>query len=394
MVLSLVTWSTALYLALDVKHPPAFSLPTRVVLPTATATLTASPPATATPTPTVTGTFTPTMTATSTATATPTLSTRVLAIQAVMPGVYVAPTLTPFPFGITLLPAPPQPIEPLPDATRQPPPYEGWISFESDHPNVIYATPWEARQVVEASQGQYHRTMDGASSVSFAFEGEGLRIRYVAARNMGIFQIVVDGVVIDTIDAYALELSYPGTQVYILTRGAHWLELRGTGQRNTASEGQVIGLDAIQIYRGSATTLILPPPVDTSVPTMQPQPAAGIQLVAAPPTVQPTITALPPAVVNISLVIAYDENGNRAVDPAEGVSGISVRVVEVGTNRVISQAFTDSRGFAQLQVVTSAQARLVVPYFSEVWDIPNSRRGGNVGFTLLLTPGNQPGLIP
>ena len=94
------------------------------------------------------------------------------------------------------------------------------------------------------------------------------------------------------------------------------------------------------------------------------------------------------------VVIAYDENGNRAVDPAEGVSGISVRVVEVGTNRVIAQAFTDSSGFAQLQVVTSAQSRVVVPYFGKVWQLPNSRRGGNVRFTLLLTPGNQPGLIP
>ena len=98
--------------------------------------------------------------------------------------------------------------------------------------------------------------------------------------------------------------------------------------------------------------------------------------------------------MTISVVIAYDENGNRAVDPAEGVSGISVRVVEVGTNRVIAQAFTDSSGFAQLQVVTSAQARVVVPYFGKVWPLPNSRRGGNVRFTLLLTPGNQPGLIP
>ena len=46
-----------------------------------------------------------------------------------------------------------------------------------------------------------------------------------------------------------------------------------------------------------------------------------------------------------------------------------------------------------MQVVTSAQARVVVPYFSKVWEIANSRRG-NMRFTLLLTPGNQPGLIP
>jgi hypothetical protein len=49
-----------------------------------------------------------------------------------------------------------------------------------------------------------------------------------------------------------------------------------------------------------------------------------VELVSAPPTVQPTTTPIPPALVTVSVVIAYDENSNRAVDPAEGVSGISV----------------------------------------------------------------------
>jgi hypothetical protein len=75
------------------------------------------------------------------------------------------------------------------------------------------------------------------------------------------------------------------------------------------------------------------------------------------------------------------------------VDGFWLRVVEVGTNRVIAQAFTDAQGFAQLQVVTSAQARVVVPYFGKVWEVSRGR-GGQANFTLLLQPGNQPGLIP
>ncbi|MBZ0297727.1 MAG: hypothetical protein K8L99_34545 [Anaerolineae bacterium] len=71
---------------------------------------------------------------------------------------------------------------------------------------------------------------------------------------------------------------------------------------------------------------------------------------------QPTTTPIAPGLLTISVVIAYDENGNHDVDPAEGVSGISVRAVEVGTNRVIAQAFTDSQGYAQLQVVTGSSA--------------------------------------
>lgn len=398
LALCLMTW--ALAFALLSKHQTTVAvLPTLFVLPTLTATdvptHTAMPTQTSTPSDTLSPTATASATATFTPTLTPTLAVRLLEMQAVMPGVYVPPMPTNFPTGTILLPAPPQPVEPMPDATHEAPPYEGWYSFESDHPLVQYSSPWQARQVLQASQGQYHRSENTSSTVTFHFEGEGLRIRYVAARNMGMFDIIVDGVLVDTVDAYATELSYPGTQVYFVGAGAHTLTIRSSQNKNPASEGYVIGLDAIQVFRGSANTLIIPPLASSATPSPVPQPAAGIELVAAPPTIQPTTTPIAPGLLTVSVVIAYDENGNRDVDPAEGVSGISVRAVEVGTNRVIAQAFTDAQGYAQLQVVTSAEARIVVPYFGTVWDIPRSRSGGGqASFTLLLQPGNQPGLIP
>lgn len=397
-LINVFLWGTAGYLWLKPLPSGLQVLPTLVEFPTSTPSDTPTDIPTATDTLTVTYTATPTPTATATATATltstSTLATRVLEIRAIMPGVYVPPTLTLFPHGTILLPAPPQPIEPLPDATHEPPPYTGWYSFESDHPAVRYSTPWLPRLNANASQGQYHRSENLQSYASFAFEGEGLRIRYVAATNMGQFQVVVDGVILDTVDAYAPELSFLGTKVYFVAKGTHTLELRNAQQKHPASLGYVLTLDAVQVFRGSENTLILPPPVETSTPTLQPLPAAGIELMSAPPTLLPTMTIMPPALTTISVVIAYDENGNRAVDPAEGVTGISVRVVEVGTNRVINHAFTDASGFAQLQVVTTSTARVVVPYFGKVWEVPTGRRGGQMRFTLLLAPGNQPGLIP
>jgi hypothetical protein len=393
-----LVWGVALYGLMGPKDIMIAGLPTLMVLPSLTpsSTPTQTPTATRTltPTPTLTPSLTATPTTTATQTLTPTLATRVLEISAVMPGVFVVPTATAFPSGTILLPAPPLPFEPLPNATLAAPPYDGWYSFESDHPAMQYLSPWEPRQVVEASQGQYHRHETGQSAVLFSFEGQAFRLRYVAARNMGRFEVIVDGVVMDTVDAFAPEMLFLNTRMYVLEPGLHTLEMRGGLPHNPQSEGSVIGLDAIQVYHAPANTLILPPPRYTETATAQPQPAAGIELVGAPPTVQPTATVIAPSLMSITVVIAYDENGNKAVDPAEGVSGISVRVVEVGTNRVITQAFTDTSGFAQLQIVTSAQSRVVVPYFGKVWELQNSTRGGSKGFTLLLTPGNQPGLIP
>jgi hypothetical protein len=390
-LLCLPVWAVLVYSVIQLNVPEKLTiLPTLAILTTAEPTCTPLPPASPTATPMPTVTAAPSLAPTE---ALPTLATRVLDIYAVMPGVFVPPTATPYPADVTVIPAPPNPYEPLPDATRLPPPYFGWTSFESDHPNVVYATRWERRLHEGASRGQYHRTEDVYSSIVFAFEGEGLRIRYVAARNMGMFHVVVDAIIIDTIDAYATELAFPGTRVYTLTPGAHRLELRPTGQKNSRSEGITVALDAIQIWRGDGHTLIIPPPNETQTPTHEPQPA-DFELVSAPPTMQATATEIAPFPITASIVIGYDENGNRAVDPAEGVAGISVRLVEVGTNRALAQAFTDSSGYAQLQVVSTAEVRLVVPYFGRVYPIPAGRRASDVRFTLLLTPGNQPGLIP
>ncbi len=394
-----IVWGLAAYLSFPLlAQPAAESIPTLMVLPSLTPsarpTATPLPTITATPSQTFTATASATVTASATPTATATLATRVLSLNAIMPGVLLVPSLTPLPAGTILLPAPPNPVEPLPDATLISPPYPGWYSFESDNPNVVYASPWEARLVREASRGQYHRSEALDSRLSFRFEGEGLRLRYVAARNMGIFEVVVDGRVIDTIDAYASELSFPGTQVYFVGRGMHQLVIRISGRHNRASEGNTVGLDAIQVFQGNSNTLIIPPLQMTLSPTPPPLPVKQIELISAPPTQQPTSVPAAPNLVRVTVIIGYDENRNRSVDPAEGVAGIPVRIVAVGTNRVLADRFTDSSGFARIEVLLEADARVVVPYFGRVWNLPRGRSSEIAPFTLLLTPGNQPGLIP
>ena len=391
--LCLTAWAAAFFLLRAHSDPSIVVMPTLMVLPSLTPTDTLSPtqPQTLTPTASPTGTLLPTETLAPTTI--PTLSTLVLEITAVMPGVSTTPMLTPFPPGTILLPAPPNPVDPLPDATDSAPPFMGWFSFESDYPTIRYDPAWMPRFVPEASQGEYHRTEAADARADFWFTGEAVRVRYVAAPNMGLFEIVVDGTVVDTIDAYADHLTFPETRVYAVASGTHLLTIYATGRKSNQSEGTVVGLDAIQVFRADAHTLIVPSPAITSTPTPEPQPAARIELVGAPPTVQPTGTPVPPRVITAQVVIAYDENGNRTVDPAEGVAGISVRVVATDTNRVIASGFTDERGYVAFELVTDAPARIVVPYFGQTWELQRSTTNAPA-YTLLLTPGNQPGLIP
>ncbi len=393
--LCLTAWSAAFFLIRAQTSADDTVIPTLMVLPSLTPTETPSPTGLPTLTPTASATPTSAPTETPQPTPFPTLSARVLEFSVVMPGVVLPPQPTDLPYGLTVLYEPPLPVEPLPDATDTAPPFIGWYAFESDYPTVNYAPAWTPRLSQFASRGQYHRTEGAYDTASFMFEGEAVRVRYIAAQNMGLFDVLVDGAVLETIDAYADELAFPTTDVYFVGEGAHRLEIRAVGQKNDASEGYVVGLDAIHIWRGDANTLIIPPPLITNTPSPSPQPAARVELIGAPPTVQATGTPVPPRVINAEVVIAYDENGNRTVDPAEGVAGISVRVVETNINRVIASGFTDARGYVAFEVVTDAPAQIVVPYFGETWQL---QRGGNStsapAFTLLLIPGNQPGLIP
>ena len=100
-------------------------------------------------------------------------------------------------------------------------------------------------------------------------------------------------------------------------------------------------------------------------------------------------TEAPPELVTVAVLVAYDENANRSVDPAEGVRGIPVRLVDVATNRALAQAFTDESGYATIQLQTNAQVSLVIPYFGQSWDISRRWGGGDSTFTLLLPAGNQ-----
>lgn len=361
--------------------------------PTDTASPTATFLPSATPSPTFTATVIPSSTAT--ATVTPTLETQVVQLVAVMPGVELAQQATPFPPGFQVLKEVPVVTEPIPNATLSltngHDPFEGWVSFESDHPALDYtAGEWVPIGSRIASQGQYHYSLDKSASLRFSFTGQGLRIHYVTFNNGGIFEVWIDGSIVDAIDSYSAEAQFPGTKIYTLLEGTHEVELRNAGMKNHDSAGYMLALDAIQVYHPDALTYIGDLPTSTPSPTYAP--IRNIQQIQGPPTIQPTFTAIPPAQISVSIIVAYDENSNRQADVNEGVKGISVRLVEVESNRVIAQAFTDERGYAQVQAVTNLSAQLVIPYFSGYY--PVSGRSTNTPIILLLEAGNQPGLIP
>jgi hypothetical protein len=316
-----------------------------------------------------------------------------------MPNVTLPPTAAPLPENLQILSEAPEPTEPLPNATLLPFPYTDftdWVAFESDHPAMRYIEGnWIPIGSLQASQGQYHFTEDTNAKVSFTFNGEAVRVRYVGFSNGGVWNVLLDGMIVDVIDSYAPVGTFTGTRVFTVGAGEHVLELQNTANANAVSSGHMLAFDAVQVYRPDALTLIVPGGVlPTASPTATLIPAHQTTLLAAPASPQPTATDIPIQTVSASLVIGYDENANGVLDVSEGVRGISVRLVEIGTNNVLAHTFTDEQGFAQLQASTNSPVLLTVPYFGESWSVQPRSSGAAQTFTLLLSPGNQPGLIP
>jgi hypothetical protein len=378
--LCLLVWGSAALLLRDQFLTSVDVLPTLLLIPSPTASSmpTTTPLPTETPTPTATQTPLPVETQVSTPT--PTLAVHVLEISASMLDTAPVRDGEGIPQPTAELPLP---LDPLPDATRGAPPFMGWYRFESDHPNVQYVTGWTRHLDMHASRGQYHQ--GGADATArFVFEGEAVRLQYRVGSTAGSLLLVIDGIQVASLDTDAALSGFRPSPIYRLQPGGHWLEVRAQGD-------QPVGIDAIDIFRGSAAGPSL------TVWTLTPSPTArvvtDIELISAPATIQPTGTPIPPQVLSAGVVIAYDENGNQEVDPAEGVAGISVRVVDTTTNQVIASQFTDPSGYAQFEMILEVPARIVVPYFGQSWDW-RSERDGRASFVLLLTPGNQPGLIP
>ena len=96
--------------------------------------------------------------------------------------------------------------------------------------------------------------------------------------------------------------------------------------------------------------------------------------------------------VSVEVLIAYDQRGNKIPDANDGVRGVSVRLMQAGTNRIIASGITDETGWVRLSATTNVPLRVICPYLGKYWQV--QVRGGVQTFVHLIPPANQPGLIP
>jgi Tfp pilus assembly protein PilO len=165
----------------------------------------------------------------------------------------VMPTSTPLPptptptATTTPTPTPTVPATLTPTPTG---PIVGMGVYDDGNPALQYlAGEWETIDSLSGFGGAYHYSQDANAAVQFAFIGTDAAVQYVAFKNFGIFEVLVDDALWSEVDAYAAEGTF-GQIVSItgLSRGIHTITIRNTGRHSPDSEGSIVAVDAIQVF--------------------------------------------------------------------------------------------------------------------------------------------------
>lgn len=180
----------------------------------------------------------------------------------------------------------------------------------------------------------------------------------------------------DDVNRAAGDLS-SSVSYYVTFEG--WLySLVGEGFSRPLSEQAVTGYSFECTIGTQFTPTPAPTPTDLpNVPTRTPVPPTPTETLIPTPTLTPTppfvkveplptatLPGLPMAQVPVSLLAYYDANNSNKYDPGEGIVGISARVVDLTTGKLLAQGLTDETGRVAFTVSAPGAVQLVVPYLS------------------------------
>lgn len=271
----------------------------------------------------------------------------------------------------------------------------GWSRHESIELIQVIGS-WVLTRHRAASDGAYHESASAGATLRFPFTGDGVRLIYRAHPQGGRFALLLDGVAQGVYDTRAEDEGFYYAGPFFFTSGYHVIDVVALAERSGVTS---INIDALDVFYGPPMPT-RPAPTDAplSESTSQAETrrdAIRVDLISAPPTPQPTPTAIPQALVSVEVVIAYDLNRNDSADANEGVQGMSVRLLDAATNQPLAAGLTDASGFVTLQALTTHAVTVVVPYLGETFNVRPARgRAQTARWTLLLEAGTQPGLIP
>jgi hypothetical protein len=203
----------------------------------------------------------------------------------------------------------------------------------------------------------------------------------------------------DDVNRAAGDLSSSVT--YFVTYEGWLYSLVGEGFSRPVSEQPGTGYSFECTIVSQSTPTIGPTPTDlpnvptrTPIPTDTPIPSPTLTptppFISVRPLPTPTPPGLPTQQVPVSLLTYYDVNGNNKYDPGEGIVGISARVIDLTTGKLLTQGLTDTTGRVSFTVSAPGAVQLVVPFLNRSEIILPSGKA----VTIRVSPSELPRAIP
>lgn len=151
-------------------------------------------------------------------------------------------------------------------------------TYENDDPHIQYSGNWRV-QIQESASGEsfsVSSVTDASASLNVA-QAASFQIQTIQGPKYGIGEVLVDGQVIDRIDLYAPTRNYNALfGPYALPdENSHLVSLRVTGEKNPASAGTAMVLDAILVNALLPASTQTPSETPITVENPTPAPASA-----------------------------------------------------------------------------------------------------------------------
>ncbi len=125
------------------------------------------------------------------------------------------------------------------------------VRYEDNQDGVAYDGSWRRVRGHQYSALTVLASDETGTEVMIRFVGSGFRVVTTRGPDQGVFELSLDGEVINEVDGYAPINEYGVFAVgrHDLAPGPHQLDLRVTGSRNARSLGTRVEFDAIDVFR-------------------------------------------------------------------------------------------------------------------------------------------------
>lgn len=134
-------------------------------------------------------------------------------------------------------------------------------SYESSNESITFTGTWKENTDKNNSDGSSKYSETKGDSITFQFEGTGFALYGLVNENSGIMDVTIDDGFTSKIDLYSSSEIYKKNlyEAYNLKSGKHSVKIDVTGNKNSASKGNVINLDYLEIIGGTLTETTNPP---------------------------------------------------------------------------------------------------------------------------------------